>query len=191
MDEGRARCGMWRAVARVLVPGLLLIGLLAAVTPAHAHSEIHHVWPENGSVLADSPPQLEVMFDEAPRPGGFQFGIADVADEQPLKLPDPLVDGTVAIQPLPPLPEGTYSVGFRMLASDGHVVQGVFGFSVGARGTALATPDGAAAAVPAAADSAAATDVDGGPFSVERWLVGIGGLSVVGAVTAFRRHRRV
>jgi methionine-rich copper-binding protein CopC len=190
MDEDRARGGLWRAVVRVQVLGLLLAGLLAATTPAHAHSEIHHVWPENGSVLEDSPPQLEVMFDEAPQPGAFQFGIAAAADEQPLDLPDPLVDGTVAIQPLPALPEGAYSVGFRMLAGDGHVVQGVFGFSVGAPGTAVATPDGAAAVAPAVADSEAAMDDDGGPFSVERWLVGIGGLSVVVAVLAFRRHRR-
>jgi copper resistance protein C len=133
-----------RAV-RVLVARLALGGIaavvLAFVAPGAALAlEVHHIYPLPGSTSATAPNHLEVMFDHELQPGRVQMGISPDTTDVPIALAPLLVDGNIAVQPLPALAGGAYTAGFRVLARDGHLYQGTFHFTVGGGATAPAAP---------------------------------------------------
>jgi CopC domain len=68
------------------------------------------------------------------------MGISPDTTDVPIALAPLLVDRNVAVQPLPALADGAYTVGFRVLARDGHLYQGTFHFTVGGGATAPAAP---------------------------------------------------
>jgi methionine-rich copper-binding protein CopC len=149
-----------------------------AVTPGTAMAlEVHHVFPEDGSVLATAPDHLEIMVDEELQPGLVQMGISPDATDRPVPLPDIVIQDNVAFQPLPPLADGAYTAGFRLLGADGRGYQGTFTFRIDA---------GAATVQPAPSPDAASPS--------RNRLIGLvaAGLVVpaVVAVLAGRRRRR-
>jgi methionine-rich copper-binding protein CopC len=172
-NPGRSmRTVVGRAVLAVVAA---LVAL--AVTPGTAMAlEVHHVFPEDGSVLATSPDHLEVMVDEELQPGLVQVGISPDATDEPVPLPDLVVQDNVAFQPLPPLEDGAYTAGFRLRGADGRVYQGTFGFRIGA-GDATA---------PGPSPDAASPSSNRLVGLVAAGLV----IAAVGAVLAGRRSRR-
>ncbi|MEU5552044.1 FixH family protein [Micromonospora sp. NPDC047793] len=135
---GRRARWAWSAVLAVL------LGLLAAVvpaTPAAAHAVLLGTDPADGAVLATTPGQITLTFNEpvAVRPGGVR--LLDAAGEE-LSGDSRSVDTTVVLTVPPELPGGTYIVTFRVISADSHPVSGGFSFAVGApSSSAVAVPE--------------------------------------------------
>ncbi|MGH7995956.1 MAG: copper resistance CopC family protein [Opitutaceae bacterium] len=101
-------------------------------TPAHAHAFLDHAAPKVGSTVAHAPRELRLWFTEALEPA---FSSAQVRDGAKRRVDsrdthvDPN-DPAVLIVPVPPLPAGTYTVTWRVVARDTHRTEGHFAFTV-------------------------------------------------------------
>ncbi|MER5458558.1 FixH family protein [Micromonospora sp. NPDC002389] len=121
-----------------------LLGLLAAVVPASpaaAHAVLLGTDPADGAVLATTPAQITLTFNEpvAVRAGGVR--LLDAAGEE-VSSDSRSVDTTVVLTVPPELPGGTYIVTFRVISADSHPVSGGFSFAVGApSSSAVAVPE--------------------------------------------------
>ena len=116
-----------------VVLALLAAALLGAAPAAAASTapQVHHVFPEDGAVLAAPPDHVEVMFDVLLQPGRVDVAVAADGADRPVALTArPVLDGPLLVEELPPLAPGHYTVGVRLLGDDGHVFGGTFGFTV-------------------------------------------------------------
>lgn len=109
-----------------------LVLLLPAT--ASAHTELLRSDPPDGAVLDRSPERVRLTFNEQIEPEFFSLAVYGQnrvrVDRQDARVPANDVAGLEAS--LPPLQPGTYTVVWRVLSIDSHVVRGVFAFSVGA-----------------------------------------------------------
>jgi len=110
-----------------LLSGLALVAL--GVT-ANAHAHLQKSSPADGSVITTSPSDLVLNFSEAAR----LTALSIQKDREPAQNLKPLP--TTAAQqisvPLPPLTPGTYSVNWRVVSDDGHMMAGALHFTVAA-----------------------------------------------------------
>jgi methionine-rich copper-binding protein CopC len=106
-------------------PVLVMLGVTAS---AHAH--LQKSSPADNSVITTAPPNLVLNFSEAAR----LTALSIQKDNEPLQNLKPLP--TAAAQqisvPLPPLTPGTYSVNWRVVSDDGHMMAGALHFTVAA-----------------------------------------------------------
>ena len=122
---------MSRRVPVAAAGAALLVGALSA-TPADAHAVLVRSTPPHRAVLGQMPERVQLWFNERLEPaysrasvwdgGGKQVDAADAAVDagEPTRL-------TVGVPGLKP---GTYTVKFRVLSVDGHVVESQFPFTV-------------------------------------------------------------
>ncbi|MDO8120454.1 copper resistance protein CopC [Isoptericola sp. b490] len=129
-----------RPMTAMLLAGLALIGLAG---PARAHDQLVGTDPADGAVVDAVPSQVALTFSE---------DVLDISTTVVVAGPDgrvpttPTVDGGTVTAPLPDgLPDGPYTVTWRVVSADGHPVQGSFAFTVGAF---AATPSPSAAPAP-------------------------------------------
>jgi copper transport protein len=108
-----------------------LAGTLAASAAAHAN--LVRTEPGAGTVLAQGPLEVRLIFDDAIRPiAGIQAirnGGPSVLRGQPHTAP-----GSSRVLEVPlraNLPAGDYTVRWRIRSDDGHVIAGVLAFGVG------------------------------------------------------------
>src|SRR6266852_7011174 len=110
-----------------LLSGLALITI--AVT-ASAHAHLQKSSPADGSVITTSPANLVLNFSEAARLTALSIQKGS-EPEQKLK-PLPTTAAQQISVPLPPLTPGTYSVNWRVVSDDGHVMSGALHFTLAA-----------------------------------------------------------
>ncbi|MFK7763030.1 MAG: copper resistance protein CopC [Roseobacter sp.] len=109
---------------------IILAGLSAAVlaTGAIAHSKAEDTTPANEAIV-DTLEAIEMRFDDPMRVTAITVTGADghVAVERETGM-----DALTEFRAIPPadLPAGAYTVDWRGLASDGHPMQGTFGFTI-------------------------------------------------------------
>lgn len=144
--------------------------LCALVFPASAwaHATLLRTVPENGAVLGAPPAVVRLVFDDTVRPGS---GIKAIRNSGASVLDGKarVSGGRTLVIPLQPhLPDGDYTVLWRVVSNDGHTVAGVIAFAVGAG----RSPPTAAFTV---GNGPAVKDV------VARWLLFTGLLTAVGA----------
>ncbi|MER7165680.1 FixH family protein [Micromonospora sp. NPDC000207] len=137
----RSGSGRW---ARWMVSAVLagLLGLLAALlpaVPAAAHAVLLGTDPTDGAVLATTPEQVTLTFNEpvSVRPGGVR--LLDAAGNE-VSADARSVDTTVVLGVPPDLAEGTYIVTFRVISADSHPVSGGLSFAVGAPSDSAVVP---------------------------------------------------
>jgi len=110
-----------------LLSGLALVAL--AVT-ADAHAHLQKSSPADNSVISTPPSNLVLNFSEAAR----LTALSIQKDSEPAQHLKPLP--TAAAQqisvPLPPLTPGTYSVNWRVVSDDGHLMAGALHFTLAA-----------------------------------------------------------
>ena len=110
-----------------LLCGMALV-TFAVTASAHAHLEKSS--PADGSVLTTSPSSIALNFSEAARLTALSIQRGDEAKQNLKPLP------TTAAQqisvPLPPLKPGAYSLTWRVLSDDGHVMSGTLHFTLAA-----------------------------------------------------------
>ncbi len=118
---------------RVALATCLTFLLLAAGASAHAYPVATK--PAIGGVVKSSPSTVSIVYDESVSVPAL--AVYDAAGKP--------VSGATVTQPardeievaIPRhLPDGTYTVAWRVTSADTHVVHGVYNFSVGARGAA-------------------------------------------------------
>ena len=102
------------------------------VAPALAHSMLVKAEPPRRAVLAKTPAQVRLWFNEELE-GEYTSLIVLDAEKHPVTEIKPQLaqdDPKSIVLPLPELTPGKYSVKFRVLSVDGHVVESSFDFTV-------------------------------------------------------------
>ncbi len=195
-----------------LLPALAAIGLagllvVAGAPAADAHDALVSTDPEDGAVLDTPPDEISLT---------FSADLLDISATVLLTGPDGPVEtavavvGTTATATVPTgLRDGGYTVAWRVVSSDGHPIQGSFGFTVGdpeAASTATTDPGSTpsdstptdstpSGATPSGSTPSDSTDAGPGATSTSAsagsWLpIGIGAvvLLAAGAVIVLRRR---
>jgi methionine-rich copper-binding protein CopC len=111
---------------------ILAMAVCVPVDSALAHALLAKAEPPRRAVLAKPPVQVRLWFNEEIEPDYASLAVLDsdkrpVTDVKPHLAPD---DPKSIILPLPELAPGKYSVKFRVLSVDGHVVDSSFEFTV-------------------------------------------------------------
>ncbi len=109
-----------------------ILGLALLPTAALAHAVLVKSIPAQRSSLTESPPRVELWFNERLEPAYSRASVTDEAGTQ-IDLRDALVskeDARRLSLSLPPLRPGRYAVKFRVLSVDGHVVESSLTFTV-------------------------------------------------------------
>lgn len=167
-----------------------LVGLLLAVVlpalPASAHAGLEGSEPAPSSVLAASPSEIALFFDE---PIDVVFGSIRVLDAQGNEVAAgrPQRDNnnnSIARLPLPTLPESAYIVVWRVTSFDSHPVQGSFEFQIGTAVSPLSNAATVAASV--AAESHGLSTL----FLFIRWVTFMGIIVLVGACAMLTKFRQ-
>lgn len=186
-----------RIVAAAALAGLVV---LAPATPAAAHNQLIETDPAPQDQLTTSPDAVELVFVE-PLDPDYTTVIVNDADQSPVPLGEQVIDGGRVTVSLPsPLPDGAYTVAYRVVSNDGHPVQGSYEFTVAGAGAADADAEaddetpapepGEPAAVAAGDDGAGSEDSGGSSVGVVVAAAGAVGLLAAGAYLGWRRHRR-
>jgi methionine-rich copper-binding protein CopC len=118
-----------RAIQAVLV---VTIVANTDVPAAFAHSMLVKAEPPQRAVLAKSPEHVRLWFNEDIE-GDYASLVVLDGDKRPITDVKPQLaqdDPKSIVLPLPELPPGKYSVRFRVLSVDGHVVESSFDFTV-------------------------------------------------------------
>ena len=147
---------------------LLLISLVALAFPAaaSAHATLRYTTPKFGTELQRSPGQIALHFDQQVKvlPGSIKV-LNGVGKQFALQA---RTDGRDVVARVVPLKLGAYTVRWRAISADSHVVSGVWTFGVRVPAPAVANAYGA-----------------GGPTTTEhlvRWLWFLGLALTIGSL---------
>jgi copper transport protein len=107
-----------------------VLGLVFA-SPAAAHAELVATNPANGAQLAKAPDEITMTFTESVDVLDDGFRLVDSVGAT-VPTAEPVADGHTVSWPMPAdLPDGPYTVTWKLVSSDGHPVAGAFSFGVG------------------------------------------------------------
>ena len=111
---------------------VIMLVLAAPVTSALAHSMLVKAEPPRRAVLTKSPTHVRLWFNEKIEGDYASLVVLDaqkqpITDAKPTLAPD---DQKSIVLPIPELAPGKYSIKFRVLSVDGHVVESTFDFTV-------------------------------------------------------------
>ncbi|HWV45233.1 MAG TPA: copper resistance CopC family protein [Nitrospira sp.] len=115
-------------------PVILIVAFVLGipVTSAFAHSMLVKAEPPRRAILTKAPIQVRLWFNEKIE-GDYASLVVLDAKKQPITDLRPTLasdDPKSIVLPLPELAPGKYSVKFRVLSVDGHVVESSFDFTV-------------------------------------------------------------
>ncbi|MFI7612417.1 copper resistance protein CopC [Nonomuraea terrae] len=182
---------------RLLGGGLAALVCAAVLTcpasPASAHDALKRSSPAKDAQVA-SVAEIELEYSASVR---FPFVVLHDAAGKEVPLGKPRLEGPKVLTDVPqPLAPGAYTIGWRVVSSDGHPIEGEIPFRVKGTPSPRATPTGEAAP-PSAAPSdvgSAATAADQSAAAqpgVPGWIWGgLALLVVLGAFVLFRSSRR-
>ncbi|MGV1034651.1 MAG: copper resistance CopC family protein [Microbacteriaceae bacterium] len=173
-----------RTFASVALAALAVFG---AAVPAFAHDSIDSVSPEAGSIVATAPTEIALTFTEPVIEIGNAIVVTDDTGADWASGDITVADRTVR-QPLKSgMPEGVYTVTWRIVSEDGHPVSGAYVFGVGSSAELQALVTEAAEAltqpIDEDADAAQATPVAASAEDGSNLLVTIG-IAIGGAAIA-------
>lgn len=112
---------------------VVLFAASGLASPAEAHAALVSSVPAARATLGASPPRISLAFNERLEPAYARVSVWDAAGAQ-VDLKDGALDQDnpkVLLIYLPPLAPGRYTVRYRVLSVDGHVVEASFFFTVG------------------------------------------------------------
>ena len=167
--------------ALVVLLGLAMLAIVWHASPALAHAELLRSSPADGDTLSEQPGEVRLVFDEPVRAEFDPIKVTDeegnrVDGEDARTLAD---DPDVVVASLDVLPEGSYTVEWRITSADGDPISGEYGFAVDAS-AAVAEEDNAG--------SGPVEEEAGGPgLGVALGVLLAGGLLVGGLVLLRRR----
>jgi len=108
--------------------------LLTSNTPAMAHTDLVSSTPRNGAILRVSPKNFVLNFSEV-------LAVIDGKSINTITLIGPskirvkldairVLKSSISAKPFAPLPIGRYEISYRVVAEDGHALNGVIKFSI-------------------------------------------------------------
>jgi len=111
---------------------VMTMAMCVHAAPALAHSMLVKAEPPRRAVLTKAPAQVQLWFNEEIEGDYASLVVLDteknpVTEIKPQLAPD---DRKSIVLPLPELTPGKYSVKFRVLSVDGHVVESYFDFTI-------------------------------------------------------------
>lgn len=125
----------WGPVMRRVMTGSALMLALCAYlhsTPVLAHAMLVKAEPPRRAQLAQPPAQVRLWFNEEVEKDYASVAVLDAAKASVTETKpeiDPK-DPKAIVLPLPELSSGKYTVKFRVLSVDGHVVDSSYDFTV-------------------------------------------------------------
>jgi len=127
---------------------LALMGLLAP--PAQAHTDLVSSNPADGATLGAAPSQVVLTFNEDVQSTGTDIVVSDADDIRIDQASGLQVEGATVSVPVDATAQsGDYTVAYRVVSADGHVVEGTLRYSVALPGQASPTPSASESATPA------------------------------------------
>jgi methionine-rich copper-binding protein CopC len=111
----------------------IVMALIALALPnsVHAHAALVRSVPGSRSVLTQAPQSLDLCFNE---PVEVKFSSVTLEDAKGMSIPLGAVqagsDPKCIKVPIPTIDSGVFTVRYRVLSQDGHVVQYGFHFTV-------------------------------------------------------------
>jgi methionine-rich copper-binding protein CopC len=118
---------------RASLPLLLAAVPLLAAGPAARHNRLVKAEPGVDSTVTTSPSQIRLWFKEPPEVAVSSIKLADGAGKSfatgEVKATEDRM--SIAVPVTTPLPAGKYTVNWKTAGTDGHVIRGSFGFTVG------------------------------------------------------------
>ncbi|CAM5655639.1 copper resistance CopC/CopD family protein [Streptomyces avidinii] len=128
-----------------LVAAVLAL-VLGGAGSAFAHAGLSGSDPADGSVLQTAPTQVTLTFTESVSFSDDSLRVLSPQNERANPRPAQHVDGkenTARVELSDELPQGTYTVAWRVVSADGHPISGAFVFSIGKpSGTAVVVETG-------------------------------------------------
>jgi copper resistance protein C len=136
----------------VSVVGTAAVAVSAA--PAQAHATLRVTLPADGERLRAAPGEVRLTFSEDINPQFAQLVVTS-SEGRAVETGIVIVDRTLVSRRLGTVVNGAYTVAWRVVSADGHVIQGVFRFSVdiaggGGSGGGNGVPPTGSVAAPAA-----------------------------------------
>lgn len=126
---------MTRTLRAAALSLMLITGLVAATPVAVPHFALNRSAPE-ADASVESPSEIRLWFTEAPSAGTTQIRLVE-ADDAGVHVMDVAQDAeddrSYFIELHGELTPGTYTVSWRGMGADGHVVRDDFEFTVAAR----------------------------------------------------------
>ena len=119
-------------MTRPRVLPLLLAALALSPALASAHATLVKSSPARRATLAEAPARVELVFSERLEAAYARLRVEDASGAR-VDLGDISVardDGRRLTVSLPPLPAGVYTIRFRVVSVDGHVVESSLPFTV-------------------------------------------------------------
>src|SRR5262245_58761125 len=107
--------------------------LIALASVAQAHTHLKEAMPAEGSTVKGSPDHIMLTFSEAAKLTALTIQ-KDGGEEQKL-TPLPATASDHVMVPAPKLAPGKYTVSYRVVSDDNHIMSGKLHFTV-AEGTA-------------------------------------------------------
>lgn len=122
-----------RALMRVSIPLLLAAVPLLAAAPSARHNRLVKAEPGVDSTVAKSPSQIRLWFKEPPEVAVSSVKLADAAGKAFATGAVQVTEDklSISVPVTAPLPAGKYTVTWKTAGTDGHVIRGSFGFTVG------------------------------------------------------------
>ena len=135
MGETRLSLGKNIALDKWLKGAMLGLGLVLALSAplgAWAHASLVKSVPAQRAVLHRAPARIQLWFNERLEPRYSSFTLLDAADKPvDIGLVEVANDDPKSINAsINVLPPGRYTVKYRVLSTDGHVVQNQFSFTI-------------------------------------------------------------
>ncbi|MFE2942236.1 copper resistance CopC/CopD family protein [Streptomyces sp. NPDC059255] len=130
-----------RPLTVLALVGAVLALLLAGAGPAAAHAALSGSDPEDAAVLDAAPERVTLTFTESVRLAEGSVRVLSPTNERVNPKPAEHVAGkadAIRVGLRGKLPEGTYTVSWRVISADGHPISGAFVFSVGEPSATLA-----------------------------------------------------
>ncbi|WP_314245145.1 copper resistance CopC/CopD family protein [Streptomyces kutzneri] len=131
--------------ALALVAAVLAL-ILGGAGSAFAHAGLSGSDPAEGTVLDTAPKQLTLTFTESVSFSEDSLRVLSPENERVNPRPAQRADGkenTARVELSDQLPQGTYTVAWRVVSADGHPISGAFVFSIGKpSGTTAVVADG-------------------------------------------------
>ena len=122
------------AYALKLIMAVVVMAIMPCLpaAPALAHSMLVKAEPPRRAVLAKTPAQVRLWFNEELEGEYASLIVLDAEKHSVTEIKPQLApnDPKSIVLPLPELTPGKYSVKFRVLSVDGHVVESSFDFTV-------------------------------------------------------------
>ena len=181
------------ALAAAVIAGGAAVPATVLAPVAAAHSVLVAVDPQDGATLDTSPDQVALTFNEEINQMFASVAVTTGDDRTNLVVGEPTVEGETVTAEVDDLPDGAYTVGYRVTSADGHVVTGSSVFTVRAAAGAAGEPapevdDQADPAGNQIADETSGEATTGANPAL--WVVaGLAVLLIGGAVVLLRRGR--